>query len=140
MSRRWKVLPASPVFAVQTTSVCDHERAVRAPYDVSRPRGDGGGSNGRPRTAVYRHGHTFTWTSGDDLIAVQRGRVANADRRILVIHDDLPSVPMLLGRQPVLARLRPSPGAQWHDVASLTAAADRWAADRRQHAARKAIA
>ncbi|GAA1236442.1 hypothetical protein GCM10009676_20830 [Prauserella halophila] len=89
------------------------------------------------RSGIYRHGHTFSWTAGDDLVAVQRGRIANADRRAVILHDPLPRTPALVGRHPVIAWLRPH-GLPWHDPEALAAVADRWLAEQREHAGRVA--
>ncbi|WP_134046246.1 hypothetical protein [Amycolatopsis arida] len=89
---------------------------VTHPYDAAWSR---------PRLAVFRHGHTFTWCAGDRLVAIQRGRVANAKRATLIT-DVHPADQLLVGRYPVIGLLTP-PADGWGDSAVLRRLADQWA-------------
>ncbi len=89
----------------------------------------------RVRTAAFVYDHTFTWTPGDQWIAIQEGRVANANQRCLVIDDPFPQIPMQLGRRPVIAWVEAPKGEWWHDpvavATKLKAAARHWVASGR---------
>ncbi|WP_414942691.1 hypothetical protein [Amycolatopsis sp. cmx-11-51] len=79
---------------------------------------------------MFLHGYTFTWTLGDQWIAVQEGRVANASQRYLVITDPLPHIPMQLGRHEVIGQTA-APDGNWDNFPAaaaekLRAAATRW--------------
>ncbi|MFE0021888.1 hypothetical protein [Amycolatopsis sp. NPDC059021] len=88
--------------------------------------------------ATYRGGHTFTWTRGDDWIAVQRGRVANASQSRL-IKDAHPSVPPIYGWRPIIAAI-PAPAPQlWQGSEEIVTVADAWLTARREQERRKAL-
>lgn len=79
----------------------------------------------RPRRICYRHGHTFTWIEGDRLVAVQRGRVANA-RMVHLLNDPHPKVEVIIGWVEVIGTVPVSP-TRWNQPNAISALADAWA-------------
>jgi hypothetical protein len=96
------------------------------PYDATGPKAE-----------AYRHGHTFTWVRGDNHIAVQRGRVANA-RRVTVLVDVHDGAAPLVGRRPVVDWRPAPPHPRWGDAAIMGELADHWLRSRRAGPARRA--
>ncbi|MFC9249970.1 hypothetical protein [Amycolatopsis thailandensis] len=100
------------------------------PHAEDLPRGLTHPFEARVRTALFLHGYTFTWTLGDTWIAVQEGRVANANRRDVIVTDPLPHIPMQLGRHNVIGKI-PAPDGDWDNFPAaaaekLHAAATNW--------------
>ncbi|MGW5741603.1 hypothetical protein [Amycolatopsis sp. NPDC003861] len=92
----------------------DRAGVVRGVSDEELPPGLTHPYRSRVRTAAFISGYTFTWTLGEEWIAVQRGRVANADKRVLVFSDPWPQVPMQTGRRPVIAVVKAPEGNWWN--------------------------
>ncbi|WP_317494414.1 hypothetical protein [Haloechinothrix sp. LS1_15] len=84
----------------------------------------------RPKLETFRHGHTFTWTQGDAYIAVQRGRIANADKTT-VLTDIHPEHPLECGKHPIVDWLPAPPRTAWHEPGIMLRLADQWLHNRR---------
>ncbi|OXM43056.1 hypothetical protein [Amycolatopsis alba] len=82
---RAAVPSASPVVSQEGHAAGGTQPTDDLPPDLTHPY------DAQVRTAVFLYDHTFTWTPGDQWIAIQKGRVANARQRCWVIDDPFPT-------------------------------------------------